>query len=107
MNKNNKIILNEQKSNVIIISRRKRKENEKISVNMNKKPLEKFHKIKCLGIINDSKLNFKEHIIYISGKFTKLIHTLSKSAKHCWGLSLEAVCTIYTGAILPLVFTAH
>jgi len=64
---------------------------------MNKKPLEQVQNIKYLGIIIDSKLKFGEHIMYISGKCTKLMHTLSKSAEQCWG----ALCTIHTGAILP------
>jgi hypothetical protein len=57
-----------------------------------------------LGIIVDSKLNFREHIMYTASKCTKLIHALSKSAKHSWGLSHEAFYSIHKGAILPLRF---
>ena len=49
------------------------------------------------------KLTFKEHINYMSGKCTKLIFALSKSAKLNWGLQLAALKTIHTGAILPLL----
>jgi hypothetical protein len=70
---------------------------------MNNKPLEQVQKVKYLGIIFDSKLNFREHIMYVSSKCTKLIHALSNSAKQCWGLSLEALYTIYKEAILPLL----
>jgi hypothetical protein len=70
---------------------------------MNNKPLEQIKKVKYLGIIFDSKLNFREHIIYVSSKCTKLIHALSKSAKQCWGQSHETLYTIYKGAILPLL----
>jgi len=73
--RNNKINFNEQKS------RRKRKENKENLVYVNNKPLEEVQKIKYLGIMIDSKLNFREHIKYISEKYTKLIHTLSKSEK--------------------------
>jgi hypothetical protein len=83
--KNNKINFNEQKSKVMVISRRKGKENKEISVYMNNKPLEQVEKIKYVGIIIDSKLNFREHSLYISRKCTKLIHALSNSAKQCWG----------------------
>jgi hypothetical protein len=86
-----------------LASRRKIKENKKISIYMNNKPLEQVQKIKYLVIIFDTKLNFREHIMYISSKCTKLIHALSKSAKRCWGLSHEALNTIYKGAILPLM----
>jgi hypothetical protein len=87
----------------MVISRRKRKENKDIFVYMNNKPLEQVQKIKYLGIIFDSKLNVRKHIIYISSKCTKLILALSKSAKQCWRLSHEALYTNYKGAILPLL----
>ena len=70
---------------------------------MNNKHLEQVQKIKYLGIIIDSKLNFREHIMHTTSKCTKLIHALSKSAKHSWGLSHEALYTIYKGAILALL----
>ena len=60
-------------------------------------------KIKYLRIITDSKLNFREYIMYIATKCTKLIYSLSKSAKQSWGLSHKALYTIYKWAILPLL----
>jgi hypothetical protein len=100
---NNKLNFNEEKSKVMVISRRKRKENKEISIYMNNKILEQVQKIKYLGIIIDSTLNFREHIMYISSKCTKLIPALSKSEKQSWGLSHAALHTIYKGAILPLL----
>ena len=41
--------------------------------------------------------------MYVSGKCTKLIHTVSKAAKEIWGLSYEALHTLYKGAILPVL----
>jgi len=70
---------------------------------MNNKPLEQAQEIKYLGIIIDSKLNFREHIMYTASKCTKLIHALSKSAKHSWGLSHNALYNIYNGPILSLL----
>jgi len=87
----------------MVISRRKRNENKAITVCINNKPLEQVQKTKYLGIIIDSKSNFREHIMYTASKCTKLIHALSKSAKHSWGLSHEALHTVYKGAILPLL----
>jgi len=40
---------------------------------------------------------------YVEEKCKKLIFTLSKSAKISWGLKHEALKTIYTGGILPLI----
>jgi hypothetical protein len=54
--KNNKLNFNEEKSKVMVISRRKRKEKKENTVGMNNKILEQVQKIKYLGIIIDSKL---------------------------------------------------
>jgi hypothetical protein len=56
-----------------------------------------------LGIIIDSKINFRENLLYTANKCTNLIHALSKSVILKWGLSSEALRTIYKGAILPLI----
>jgi len=88
----------------MMISRRKRIENKNVSIYQNNKLLEQVNTIKYLGIIIASKLNFREHLIYISTKCSKLIHALSKSAKLSWGLKREALHTIYKGAILPLMY---
>jgi len=60
--KNNKIKFNDTKSKVMLVSRRKRKENKNITVYLNNKPLEQFTQIKYLGIILDHKFRFNEHI---------------------------------------------
>ena len=59
--------------------------------------------MKYLGIVIDSKFKFSERISYAAERSSKLIHSLSKSAKLTWGLHHEALQTIYKGAILPLL----
>jgi hypothetical protein len=56
-----------------------------------------------LGIIIDNKLKYTAHIEHMTRKCTKLIFSLSKSAKRYWGLRHSALKTIYTGGILPLI----
>ena len=58
----NKIRYNEEKSKVMLVSRRKRKEPKVINVYLNNKPLEQFTTMKYLGIILDSKFRSKDHI---------------------------------------------
>ena len=99
--KNNKIKFNDTKSKVMLVSRRKRKENNNITVYLNNKPLEQVIEMKYLGIILDHK--FHEHITYSAEKSAKLIHRLSKAAKLTWRIKHEAIATIYKGAILPLL----
>ena len=100
---NNKIQVNEHKSKTILISRRKRTERKEVMIYLNSRPLTQVQTLKYLGIIIDRKLTFKEHIDYITTKCSRLIFALSKSAKVSWGLRHEALKTIYTGAVLPLL----
>jgi hypothetical protein len=99
----NKIRFNEQKSQIILLSRRKRKERKEVNIFLNSRPLTQVQSLKYLGIILDQKLTFREHINYISNKCLRLIFALSKSAKLNWGLGHEALRTIYIGAIQPLL----
>jgi len=85
------------------ISRRRRKKRKEVEIYLNNKILEQVNSIKYLGILSDSKITFQDHVYYVEEKYTKLIFTLSKSAKVTWGLKHEALKTIYTGGILPLI----
>src|SRR5215510_7297793 len=101
----NKLNINDQKTKVVLISRR-RKERKAIDIYLNNNRLEQVDKIKYLGIIIDGKLKFKEHIKYITDRCTKLINALFKSARLNWGLKHEALKAIYSGAILPQLLYA-
>jgi hypothetical protein len=82
--RNNKINFNEDKSKVMIISRRRRKENKEINIYLNNKPLQQVTTMKYLGIVIDNKFIFNEYISYAAERSSKLIHSLSKSAKLTW-----------------------
>ena len=101
--KRNKVGFNEEKSKVMLISRRKQKEVKDINIYLNNKPLEQVTTMKYLGIMIDDKFKFSQHISYAAEKCTKLIYSLTKSAKVSWGLKYEALKTIYKEAILPLL----
>ena len=77
----NKIRFNEEKSKVMLMTRRKRKEQKEFAIYLNNKLLPQLHRLKYLGLIFDTKLTFKEHINYMANKCTKLIFSLSKAAK--------------------------
>jgi len=101
--KDNKIRFNEQKSKALLLTRRKRKERNELEIYLNYKPLMQVNSLKYLGIIFDSKLTFRDHIITMTDKCSKLIFALSKSAKLNWGLNYAALRTIHTGGIIPLL----
>jgi len=96
---NNKTKFNEGKLKVMLMTRRKCKEQKEVAVYMNNKVILQVQKLKYLGIIFGYKLNFREHINYIADKCKKLIFQLAKSAKLNWGLSHKALQTIYLGGI--------
>jgi len=58
----NKIRFNVEKSKVMLISSRKRKEVKEVKIYINNKPLEQVNTMKYLGIIIDNKFKFSEHI---------------------------------------------
>jgi len=94
---------NEEKSKVMSMSKRKRKEQKEIAIYLNNKPIAQVNRLKYLGIIFDKKLTFKEHINYTANKCTKLTFSLSKAAKLNWGLNHKALKTIYLVGILPIL----
>jgi len=59
--KENKIRFNEQKSKVMLMTRRKRKE---LEIYQNNKPLLEVHSLKYLGLIFDNKLTFRENKLH-------------------------------------------
>jgi hypothetical protein len=56
--KSNKVGFNGEKSTVMLISRRKRKESKEINIYLNNRHLVQVTTIKYLGIITDNKLKF-------------------------------------------------
>jgi len=81
---NNKLKFNENKSKVMLMSRRRRTEGNEIEISVNNKALKQVNGIKYLGIIFDNKMTFRDYINYIEEKCSKLIFSLSKSAKITW-----------------------
>jgi hypothetical protein len=100
--KEKKIRFNEQNSKAMLLTRRKCKERKELEIYLNYKPIMQVNSLKYLGIIFDSKLMFRDHIITMNNKCSKLIFALSKSPKLNWGLNYAALKNIYTGGILPL-----
>jgi len=61
---NNKLKFNENKSKVMLMSCRRRREKKEIEIYVNNKILKQFNSLKYLGIVFDSKLTFRDHINY-------------------------------------------
>jgi len=63
------------------MSRRRRTERKEIEIYVNNKTLKQVNSIKYLGVIFNNKMTFRDYINYMEEKCTKLIFSLSKSAK--------------------------
>ena len=62
----NKLQFNEKNSQVMLMKRRKRKENKEVKIYINNKTLLQVGSMKYLGIIFDHKLTFREHIKHMA-----------------------------------------
>jgi len=101
--KYNKIRFNVQKSEAMPLTRRKLGERTELEIYLSYNTLMQVYRLKYLGIILESKQTFRDHIIAMTDKCSKLIFPLSKSEKFNWGMNYAALKTIYTGGILPLL----
>jgi len=85
----------------MLLTRRKCRERKELEIYLNYKPLMQGNSLKYLGIILDSKLTFRDHIITMTHKCSKLTFALSKSAKLNWGLNYAALKTNTLGVYYP------
>jgi len=84
--RNNKMSFNDQKSKVMIITKKKPKNRRDIKIFLNNKKIQQADTIKYLGITSDRRFTFNQHTDKITGKSLKIVHALSTSAKINWGL---------------------
>jgi hypothetical protein len=100
--RDNKISFNDQKSKVMIITKKRPRNRREIKI-FNNNILPQADTKNYLGITIDRRLNFNQHIDKITGKSIKIVHALSRSVKINWGLRHDVLRIIYTGAILPIL----
>ena len=91
----NKIVFNEQKSKLMILTRSRQKTKRDYKIHLKNTQLRQENTIKYLGIIIDRGFNFNEHIDYTMGKCIRLIHALSNSTKFNWALRSNVLRIIY------------
>lgn len=97
-----KLRFNHAKSKVMLIDKRNTTcDNYQLLFNEN--PLEMVKEIKYLGVLLDSKFNWKKHICYISNKCEKLILGLNRIARNNFGVKSNVSALIYRQGIVPFV----
>ena len=75
-----------------------------IDLNLGGVTIEEVRKIKYLGIIVDLKMQWKEHISYISSKSEKIINALFRTSNNTFGVKTNVLQLIYKQGILPFIF---
>jgi len=101
--RNTKMSFNDQKSKVMIITKKRPKNRRDIKIFLDNKELQQADTIKYLDITIDRRFNFNQHVDKITEKSMKIVQALSKSAKINWGLRHDVLRIIYNGAKLPLL----
>ena len=99
----NKVAFNDSKSQVLLISKKRKDHAEKIKIYLNHKTVEQVTELKYLGIYFDAKFKFGKHVEKVAEKTMQVVNLLSRAAKLQWGLGHSALKTIYNGAILPML----
>ena len=77
----NKLSLNVKKTHFIVFTKRK-KFNESIKLLIDNQTIEEVRSTKCLGVIIDKKLTWKDHIDYVAGKVSRAIGMMVRAKKY-------------------------
>ncbi|PSN37861.1 hypothetical protein C0J52_21339 [Blattella germanica] len=75
------IIRSNEKSKLMVVTRKKTKPDREIKIFLNNKILPQSENMKYMGILIDKRFSFKSLIDLTTEKCSKLIFALSKSAK--------------------------
>jgi len=94
--RSNKLSLNVQKTNYIIFTNKKIPEDDQLTLDGRK--LERVVSTKFLGVVIDERLNWAEHVNYISIKISKSLGVLGR-VKHI--LSSSSLLMLYHTMIFP------
>ena len=77
----NKMHLNENKSNILLVTKKTSRDSRIFNIYLNNNRLEQVSEVKYLGIYFDNSFSFDRHVDYITGKCTHIINMLARSAK--------------------------
>ena len=98
--RSNKLSLNVSKTNFVIFNHYKIDVPENLTMKIGNENIEGKNSVKCLGMIIDSKLEWKEHISCVKIKISSDIHTINKD-KHI--LNHRNLTTLYFSLIHPYI----
>ena len=92
----NTLSLNLSKTNFMLFTNCRREQN--VSISINNSEIDMVYKTKFLGVVIDSKLNWKDHVAMVKSKLSKSIAIMHK-AKHL--LERRSGMILYFSLVLP------
>ena len=98
------LTLNMKKTHFIVFKAAKKHISSSKSVLINNRPITQFTTTKFLGIIIDSSLSWRDHILTIKGKVSWRIGILSKARRYFNYVTLK---TLYYSFIYPYLHYCH
>ena len=102
--KANKLSLNIKKTHYMLFSGGKRPPTD-LNIEIDNQKISPVFKTKLLGVVVDSKLSWKEHISYITGKIARGIGVVTKARKY---LNKDSLLILYCSFIYPyLIYCNH
>ena len=97
----NKLSLNLSKTNVMLFTNCRREQH--VNISLNNCEIDMVYKTKLLGVVIDSKLNWKDHVAMVKFKLSKSVAIVHK-AKHLldrrYGMILYFPCFLHISPIV-------
>ncbi|GBP90797.1 Retrovirus-related Pol polyprotein from type-1 retrotransposable element R1 4 [Eumeta japonica] len=93
-----------QKTQAMVLTKKLKFQNP--TIQMAGSQINLVEEIKVLGLIIDTRLNFRSHVAAVCKKSIEIYKRLACSAKVTWGLNSEIIRIIYTAVIEPIMMYA-
>ncbi|GBP95358.1 Putative 115 kDa protein in type-1 retrotransposable element R1DM [Eumeta japonica] len=100
----NKLNFAPQKTQAMVLTKKLKFQNP--TIQMAGSQINLVEEIKVLGLIIDTRLNFRSHVAAVCKKSIEIYKRLACSAKVTWGLNSEIIRIIYTAVIEPIMMYA-
>lgn len=97
-----KLEFNPSKTKVMMIYKKTRTV-ESIDLTLGNVPIEEVQQMRYLGIIVDNKLQWKQHITYVSNKVEKALLGFLRVSKNVFGVNTDVLRLVYNQGIVPII----
>lgn len=104
MGKRKQNVVNTNKTQAMLISRKKPKTPQLLNIYLNNGRIMLTDSTKYQEILIDKRFRFPQHVEYITDKSIALVHALAKSAKINWSLNSDVTKNTLQGSTLHYLY---